>query len=235
MAVIIKVDREIDLPPRPGHRYIVIKSKNELVKGSEFVSKNKRVIIQQYINGYGCGVSGIFHNGTPILVGRHIRLRESFSSGGISTYCESRINEEAMKYTFIIMQRLQWTGIAMIEFKVDNEGIPYFMEINPRLWSTLPLYIKSGLNIPVVAYEVFVKNRTDGFQSDFEEGVRLRFLMEDLHAINTQYTSFYKLKKFAKIFFSIYHVKDGVFDVKDPLPFLIPLIYRITKKLAGKR
>ena len=230
----IKTTKEIDIPPGPGNRYLLIKNKDDLRNLPEFIKKHDTLLVQEYIEGYGCGIAGVFYHGTPIVIGGHIRLRESFASGGVSTYCESKIHREALNYATKIMSKLKWSGIAMVEFKVTSQDIPYFMEINPRIWGTIPLYIASGINIPVVAYEVFVNNCLNGFSNNFREGIKMRFLIEDLCAINQQYKGYKKLAEFIRVFLNIYKVKEGTFHIRDPLPFFVPIAYRVMKSMTRR-
>ncbi|HEC91669.1 MAG TPA: ATP-grasp domain-containing protein, partial [Candidatus Atribacteria bacterium] len=221
----IKTTVEIDIPPGPGNRYLAIKTENDLKFLSKFIEKHKTLLIQQYIEGYGCGIGGVFYDGVPIVIGGHIRLRESFGSGGVSTYCESKIHKEALNYATKLMSKLKWSGIAMIEFKVGREDTPYFMEVNPRIWGTIPLYIASGINVPVAAYKIFANGCFNDFGNDFKEGIKMRFLTEDLHAITAQYKSFRKIMEFIKVFLNMFKVKEGTFDIRDPIPFIVPIAY----------
>ena len=226
----IKTTSEIDTLPGPMNRYLAIKTKKDLENLPKFIEKHKNFFIQQYIDGYGCGIAGVFFEGDPVAVGGHIRLRESFATGGVSTYCESKIHKEAMRYALMLMKELKWTGIAMIEFKVGRDGIPFFMELNPRIWGTIPLYIASGINIPVIAYELFINGRLN-FDYRFREGIKMRFLVEDFHAIITQYGGIRRIKELIKVFLEIPKVKEGIFDIRDPMPFLMQIAYMITKKI----
>jgi predicted ATP-grasp superfamily ATP-dependent carboligase len=53
-----------------------------------------------------------------------------------------------------IVQRLDWTGPAQIEFKRKPDGSYYFIEMNPKLWGTLDLSIKAGLSFPWLIRQV---------------------------------------------------------------------------------
>ena len=46
------------------------------------------------------------------------------------------------------MRELRWTGLAMVEFRVGPRG-PVLMEINGRIWGSLPLAVKSGADFPL--------------------------------------------------------------------------------------
>ena len=45
----------------------------------------------------------------------------------------------------------------MVEFKVaEDSGDFWFIEINPRLWGSLPLAVSAGVNFPKIAIECAV-------------------------------------------------------------------------------
>jgi len=47
------------------------------------------------------------------------------------------------------MARLEWTGVAMVEFKQDARTSRYYlMEVNPRFWGSLQLAIDAGADFP---------------------------------------------------------------------------------------
>jgi biotin carboxylase len=47
-----------------------------------------------------------------------------------------------------LLGALGWTGLAMVEFRVGEAG-PVLMEVNGRIWGSLPLAVKSGADFPL--------------------------------------------------------------------------------------
>ena len=48
-----------------------------------------------------------------------------------------------------LLDSLEWHGPAMVEFKrSEDDGTPYLMELNPKLWGSLALSIASGMRVP---------------------------------------------------------------------------------------
>jgi protein-tyrosine-phosphatase len=47
-----------------------------------------------------------------------------------------------------LLTALKWHGVAMVEFKMDDRGQYWLMEINPRLWGSLALSIDAGIDFP---------------------------------------------------------------------------------------
>lgn len=106
-------------------------------------------LLQEYVEGYGAGIFTVYAQGRPLAWFSHRRLREKPPQGGISVLSESaavdgRLREMAER----LLNEAQWDGVAMVEFRVDQHGTPYLMEVNGRLWGSLQLAIDSGVDFP---------------------------------------------------------------------------------------
>lgn len=111
-------------------------------------------MIQQYISGHGEGVFGIFENGKPHTLFAHRRLRERPPSGGVSVLREAIALPDPMTgYATHIMRDARWNGIAMVEFRIDEQsGTPFLMEVNGRFWGSLQLAVDAGVDFPMMLY-----------------------------------------------------------------------------------
>jgi len=107
-------------------------------------------LIQQRIEGEGQGVFGLFNHGRPCALFAHRRIREKPPAGGVSVFRESiELPKPMTDYAIRLLERVQWHGVAMVEFKVDRQShVPMLMEINGRFWGSLQLAIDAGLNFP---------------------------------------------------------------------------------------
>lgn len=108
-----------------------------------------RPLVQAYLPGEGCGYFGCYADGEPIGRYAHRRVREYPPSGGASACAESRPDDELSTYGHRLLSALSWTGVVMVEFKRDADGRPHLVEINPKLWGSLELGVRSGMNFPV--------------------------------------------------------------------------------------
>ena len=113
------------------------------------------VLLQERVVGPGVGVFLLRWNGRTLAQFSHRRLREKPPSGGVSVYRESiAMDPELLARTERLLDRFEWQGVAMVEYKVDGRsGTPYIMEINGRLWGSLQLAIDAGVNFPVQLVE----------------------------------------------------------------------------------
>ncbi|MFQ5603846.1 MAG: ATP-grasp domain-containing protein [bacterium] len=141
------------------------------------------VLLQRYLEGIGYGVELLMHEGRPLAAFEHKRLREVPLTGGPSAYRESvRLHPELYQYSVRILKELRWTGLAMVEFKVGNERAE-LMEINGRVWGSLPLAIASGVDFPAMLVELYL-NGADAVKpqlnSEYKIGLKCRDLGRDL-------------------------------------------------------
>src|SRR3989454_473918 len=112
---------------------------------------------QDYIEGCGIGVEFLYGSGVQLWHFAHERIHEFPLTGGGSSYRRSiRPPDELLAAGKQLLDILQWHGVAMVEFKVRNDGTFYLMEVNPRLWGSLALPIDVGVNFPLALLQIAV-------------------------------------------------------------------------------
>lgn len=126
-------------------------------------SKSKtKIICQEYIEGFGCGFFGIYHEGRLVSYFLHKRLKEFPITGGPSAVAESFFDEKLYHYGKRLCDALHWNGPIMVEFKYDTiKGDYKLIEINPKLWGSLDLTIEAGINVPKMLIQSALKNEID--------------------------------------------------------------------------
>jgi predicted ATP-grasp superfamily ATP-dependent carboligase len=113
------------------------------------------LLLQQRIVGPGVGVFLLLWEGECRGVFAHRRILEKPPSGGVSVYREAIAAEpELVGRSRALLESFGWTGVAMVEFKVDAAtGRPYLMEVNGRFWGSLQLAIDAGVDFPALLAE----------------------------------------------------------------------------------
>jgi predicted ATP-grasp superfamily ATP-dependent carboligase len=138
-----------------------------------------QVLLQEYCAGEGHGVELLLHRGRPLAAFQHRRLHEVPITGGASAFRESvPLDPTLYGHATRLLGALDWTGLAMVEFRVSQDG-PRLMEINGRVWGSLPLAVKSGIDFPARMAELYLEGApTNGAGPDtsYEIGVRSRNL-----------------------------------------------------------
>lgn len=106
------------------------------------------VLLQQYCGGAGRGVDLLTYRGRVVAAFQHRRLREVPVTGGRSALCRSvPLDPTLYNHAVRMLAALQWTGLAMVEFKGEGEHA-MLMEINGRVWGSMPLAVDSGMDFP---------------------------------------------------------------------------------------
>jgi predicted ATP-grasp superfamily ATP-dependent carboligase len=141
------------------------------------------VLLQEYFEGDGEGVELLMSHGRPLAAFQHKRLRELPITGGPSTYRESQpLDPKLYADATRLLERLRWTGLAMVEFKV-GAAKHMLMEINGRVWGSLPLATRSGMDFPLLLARLYLDGEAalgPDVRRDYRTGLRCRDLPRDL-------------------------------------------------------
>ncbi|MEX1027594.1 MAG: ATP-grasp domain-containing protein [Candidatus Paceibacterota bacterium] len=142
------------------------------------------VLLQEYFQGAGVGVEVLVHEGKPICAFQHRRLREVPLTGGASSLRRSEpLDPDLYAHTLALMQALNWTGLAMAEFKQNEQGESRLMEINGRMWGSLPVAVAAGVNFPVRFCELVLhgpRAKSHPVSTDYQIGVHVQNFQKEL-------------------------------------------------------
>jgi len=199
--------------------------------------KSHPFIIQERIEGPGIGIFLLMHEGAVLAKFAHRRTREKPPSGGVSVLCESIMPPpDAYKNAERLLKKLNWYGIAMVEFKWDRrENVPKLMEINARFWGSLELAIAAGVDFPFLLYCLATGQKIDP-PHDYKIGVKSRWELGDLDHLLIRMkkknkdlalpidapSRFGVLKDFILDSFKP-SIRNEVLQLDDPRPFLFEL------------
>ena len=191
-------------------------------------------IVQKRIYGPGVGIFLLMKEGQVVAKFAHRRIREKPPSGGVSVVSESIIPpEDVLRSAIKILANVDWTGVAMVEFKVDlEEKIAKLLEVNARFWGSLQLSISSGVDFPYMLYRLAQGEQIFDF-GEYMVGLRSRWELGDfdhllIRLLKNPITSNVPvglpsrtvlLKEFFFDFFRS-SVKNEVFQLNDVKPFL---------------
>ncbi|MBZ2167850.1 ATP-grasp domain-containing protein [Marinobacter sp. F4216] len=184
--------------------------------------------IQSFIEGEGQGVFALFNQGEPVCYFSHRRLREKPPSGGVSVLSESaplddRLRESAEK----LLRTANWHGVAMVEYRVSNDGLGYLMEVNPRFWGSLQLAVDSGIDFPWWLYLVSTGKSVPKVEYQYR---RLRWILGDLDRLliilkspRNRYSIKSKLLELIRFFKPGFNTRHEVNRCRDFKPFVFEL------------
>jgi predicted ATP-grasp superfamily ATP-dependent carboligase len=78
-----------------------------------------------------------------------------------------------------LVREIDLEGYSEVEFRRDSAGVPYLMEINPRLSASVEIAVRSGVNFPYLLYQWASGGPIDTVRS-FQTGGWMRYLTGDL-------------------------------------------------------
>jgi len=137
------------------------------------------LLIQEKLQGNGkaIGVSLLMDkNSNCIASFVHQRIKQYPNSGGPSTQRISIVNKKLLKYSTKLLKKLNWKGVAMVEWKEDlSSGNMRLLEINPRFWGSLELAVRSGVNFPVLYADLSKDRKVESVHS-YKTGVSCRWM-----------------------------------------------------------
>lgn len=136
-------------------------------------------VVQEEVRGDGYGVGFLAKEGRVLASFCHRRVREYPVSGGPSALCVSVRDPKLSGYAERMAGELRWTGVAMAEFKKDDDY--RLLEVNPRFWGSLPLATAAGVNFPLLLCRMAMGEEVVP-APDYPEGIKVRFLPMDVAA-----------------------------------------------------
>jgi len=191
------------------------------------------VILQTYFQGQGAGIELIARDGEILYAFQHVRLHEvPLTGGGSSLRASTEIAPELLEAAKKLISAARWTGVAMVEFKWNSDDCSYcLMEINGRLWGSLPLATAAGADFPSMLVDLALTGDVP-YYPPYRRGIVCRNLARDLmwHEMvlrsksdhTTTIPSGRAIAKGLLEVFSFHHYFD-IQSLSDPLPGLVDI------------
>lgn len=185
-------------------------------------------LLQEYVPGVGKGIGVLMHEGAPMAMFQHRRIKEFPYTGGVSVTAEAeKIDPVLADLAVALLREIKWQGIAMVEYRynpIDNRFA--LMEINGRYWGSLFLAAQAGINFPYYEWQLAHGEQPD-IPKTYVAGTRARWLAGDilrLHGILDgshrneidPVSNAREVVRFVSDFG--FHTHDAVFSFSDPMP-----------------
>ena len=106
------------------------------------------LVVTEYLPGEEYSVDCLAKNGQAVMV--EPRLREKMING-ISVQGQFVEENDIIQYCIQIIEAIGLHGNIGIQVKRSTEGIPFLLEINPRVQGTIVAALGAGVNLPLLA------------------------------------------------------------------------------------
>ena len=130
-------------------------------RSSNYIRDFGAPMIQEYISGDLLDVCVLFNHGEPRATVAQRRVITYPPSGGVGIVNETIEYPHLIDVAVRLLREIRWHGVAQVEFKLDDKGVPRLMEINPKFWGTLELSISAGVNMPYLLYRMTMDGDVD--------------------------------------------------------------------------
>ncbi len=141
---------------------------------AELREQRAQVIAQTEMPGHGAGVFLLRHHGQTVLRFAHERLHEVPYTGGVSSLRMSCHDDPLVARSEKLLAKLDYQGVAMVEFRKDQQGEPLFLEVNGRLWGSLALALHAGVDFPLQLLRCALGEPLPTMTPDYPDGLRCR-------------------------------------------------------------
>lgn len=126
---------------KPNNLYMSVEKLFEIINNRTL----QDIILMEYLPGDEYNVDIFYDSFNELIIPR----KRLIMHGGISTTVVVENNQEIIQYCQEIMSCLKLKGTVGIQVRLGLDGLPYILEINPRLQGTVVASVAAGANIPL--------------------------------------------------------------------------------------
>jgi predicted ATP-grasp superfamily ATP-dependent carboligase len=136
-------------------------------------------VVQEFVEGAGAGYFALMNRGQLRAEFAHRRIRDVHPTGSGSALRESvPVDPKIRESSLALLRALSWHGVAMVEFRLRNDGVPVFLEVNGRFWHSLPLACYAGTDFPALLARMAEFGDVEP-PEPYKVGVRCRWFVGD--------------------------------------------------------
>jgi predicted ATP-grasp superfamily ATP-dependent carboligase len=182
----------------------------------------ERFFVQERIRGETHCVAMLCNRGRARATVTYQQLRDYPATGGQATMRVSIRSPAAEAHFQRLLENLAWHGVCQADFVVEaTTGIPYLIDLNPRLWGSLAQAIASGVDFPYLIYRMAREGDVQPV-AGFRTEVVTRWLGGELGAFLPHLRKSDAKLRFIRSFY-FPPTRTALYDdfsLSDPLPFV---------------
>jgi predicted ATP-grasp superfamily ATP-dependent carboligase len=146
----------------------------------ELTATGGTTLFQQFLTGRREAVSLLYANGEVYARFAQWAKRTEPPLGGTSVLRQSiAIPPDIGEQSERLVREIDLEGYSEVEFRRDSAGVPYLMEINPRLSASVEIAVRSGVDFPALLYQWAAGERITKIEQ-YRTGGWMRYLKGDL-------------------------------------------------------
>jgi len=167
-----------------GNEFAVVRNRDELVQYFEhvaddptanFIIDRSRPIVQEFVHGQVHDANFFIHEGRILqfVFQRRVECVLGEIGAGIHnrTLKDSHA-DAAFEFGSKLLTAIGWNGSCMVELMLESQTDRFkLLEVNPKLWGTLELSIKAGVDFPLEMIRYYClhepSDRVDYKEMDF--------------------------------------------------------------------
>ncbi|SFL56949.1 Predicted ATP-dependent carboligase, ATP-grasp superfamily [Halogranum rubrum] len=122
----------------------------------------------------------LYDHGEAVATSLKHQVRGKSYAGGASVFCELVRNPELEEMGRRLLDHLDWHGLATVQFIEDaRTGEFKLTEINPRMWASIPLDVRGGVDYPYF-YWLMALGKMDQIEQSYDEGFAAHILFGEV-------------------------------------------------------
>lgn len=182
-------------------------------------------------------VRAMYDEGEAVATSVRKQIRGMSYAGGVSVFRELVENERVETLAKRLLDHLEWHGLATVQFiKTDGADSYTLLEVNPRIWTSLPLDVQAGADYPYF-YWLLATDEREQIEPGHETGYANHLLYGELMYLDSVLRGEYEnadrpglTASVKDIAVSLYrHPNFDYLDRDDPQPF----VRAIRNRVAG--
>jgi len=137
-------------------------------------------LVQQFLTGRREAISFIYSHGRMYARFAQVATRTCPPLGGESVLRQSvPLPSPAAEQAEELVRAIGLEGYSEVEFRYSASGVPYLMEVNPRLSASVEVAVRAGVDFPRLLYQWARGSRIDVVRN-YRTGLWMRNLAGDI-------------------------------------------------------
>lgn len=184
------------------------------------LKKERWPIIQEFLPGEAAGVCLLYDHSKCIttFAEKYLYCKEP-AKFGTSILRQPYDNPDLIAQAVAVMDRLNWHGMAHLDFIADKDGVFKLIEVNPRLWGALALSFYAGVDFSYLWYLTALGEDIPQQNTTYRNDIKCRWIAGECLAMVDRLKR-REIKEMLNIMARHKNCYHDDFLFRDPLPLM---------------